>query len=311
MERRKANGTATGNLSAMTTVYKYCGPHGVCILENLELKITPPNQFNDPFEFTPQMVAANPLGWAASVVRNKKHMKSLYLMVKADGQFGGNFRDFQAHVATHRPEMAKALSKIIMLGATHARQELLDKASTLFGVLCLSERPDSILMWGHYADSHRGLVIGFDNSSEVFHPHQDTGLRSVDYVRQRVVCDASWVESDPKVKAFHDQAVFSKNDDWGYEKELRQCFRLSSLRQKPLKNGSTGYFLAIPPTALVCVTLGVRCPAELEQRVRLVLTQPRLSHVELYRAILHESDFALSFAKCDPDNRMFYSAGVL
>lgn len=100
-------------------------------------------------------------------------------------------------------------------------------------------------------------MIGFDGSSDVFHPKESVGLRSVDYVRQRVVFDASWVESDPKVKAFHDQAVFSKNDDWRYEEELRQCFLLSSLRNKPFENGSTGYFLSIPPTALSCVTLGV------------------------------------------------------
>ena len=41
-------------------VYKYCGDLGVEILEKLELKVTPPNQFNDPFEFAPHMVCTNP-----------------------------------------------------------------------------------------------------------------------------------------------------------------------------------------------------------------------------------------------------------
>ena len=121
------------------------------------------------------------------------------------------------------------------------------------------------------------------------------GLRPVDYVRQRAVYDATWDESDPKVKAFHDLAVFSKNDDWKYERELRQCFDLSLLSPKPLANGKPGYFLSIPPTAIVSVTLGVRCEDDLEKKVRSALSQICLSHVTFDRASLDESEFALRF----------------
>lgn len=29
-------------------------------------------------------------------------------------------------------------------------------------VCCFSRKPDIILMWGHYADSHKGMVLGFN-----------------------------------------------------------------------------------------------------------------------------------------------------
>jgi hypothetical protein len=32
--------------------------------------------------------------------------------------------------------------------------------STVF-IACFSERPDSILMWGHYANDHRGICVGY------------------------------------------------------------------------------------------------------------------------------------------------------
>ena len=35
-----------------------------------------------------------------------------------------------------------------------------------YGVLCLSERNDNILMWAHYAASHQGLCLEFDRNSE-------------------------------------------------------------------------------------------------------------------------------------------------
>ncbi len=32
-------------------IFQYCDEGGALILENLELRLTPPNEFNDPFEF--------------------------------------------------------------------------------------------------------------------------------------------------------------------------------------------------------------------------------------------------------------------
>jgi hypothetical protein len=36
-------------------LYKYLDRYGLDTIANLELKITPPNEFNDPFEFTPRL----------------------------------------------------------------------------------------------------------------------------------------------------------------------------------------------------------------------------------------------------------------
>lgn len=36
------------------------------------------------------------------------------------------------------------------------------------GVLSLTKRFDNQLMWAHYADSHKGIVLEFDPSSDFF-----------------------------------------------------------------------------------------------------------------------------------------------
>ena len=41
-------------------IYKYFGKHGVEVVENFELKVAPPNEFNDLFEVTPRP-SAKPL----------------------------------------------------------------------------------------------------------------------------------------------------------------------------------------------------------------------------------------------------------
>jgi hypothetical protein len=119
----------------------------------------------------------------------------------------------------------------------------------------------------------------------------------VNYVRPRVVYDATWDESDPNIETFNEQMIFSKNQDWRYEAEVRQLFHLSSLKDKPLDDGTLGYFLSVPPEAMVSVTLGAKCSKELETKVQLALTQARLSHVKFDRAVLHDSEFALRFLR--------------
>jgi hypothetical protein len=96
---------------------------------------------------------------------------------------------------------------------------------------------------------------------------------------------------------YESQIISSKSDDWSYEHEFRQIFALSSssLTKKPLKDNdqNLGYFLSIPPEAIVSVTLGPRCSPELENEVREVLQKPCFSNVKLDRAVLHKNDFVI------------------
>ena len=36
------------------------------------------------------------------------------------------------------------------------------------GIFSLSKVPDNILMWSHYADSHKGIVLEFDSNHAYF-----------------------------------------------------------------------------------------------------------------------------------------------
>jgi hypothetical protein len=49
--------------------FKYCNETGVLILKNLQLKVTPPNEFNDPFEFSPVVRNPNPKAHAEKAVK--------------------------------------------------------------------------------------------------------------------------------------------------------------------------------------------------------------------------------------------------
>lgn len=83
------------------------------------------------------------------------------------------------------------------------------------GIACFSEKWDSILMWTHYADNHKGYCIGFDEKrlrySQLFEK------------MMRVQYSKEYPELDPlnKNKNTYDLKYFYKSLEWDYEEEIR------------------------------------------------------------------------------------------
>lgn len=269
----------------MDKVYKYCGKHGLVILGNRELLVRPPNQFNDPFEFTPKTIYSDRSLYAKRALGLepiRQWLHKLYL----SSNFRGTFVEYQSvseKILTEAPEYT----------SPHFEREYLNEVSKQFGVLCMTKQRDSILMWGHYCDKLSGLVIGFDKSSAIF--QQEMGLQPVEYVKERVIFDACWENETPEMNSYNRKIIFTKSDAWAYEGEFRQFFQLSKLEAKPLDDGTAGYFLRFPAEAIATVTLGPRCSPQFERNVLKILLDPAFCKVKLDRAVLNENNFAIEF----------------
>lgn len=97
-------------------------------------------------------------------------------------------------------------------------------------VSCFSERNDSILMWSHYADEHKGFVLGYDFRTD-FNKEVLDSLYPVIYSKKRYdATDAIRYLVGELVKMRNninqDQlfilaAALYKSKDWSYEKEWR------------------------------------------------------------------------------------------
>jgi hypothetical protein len=79
-----------------------------------------------------------------------------------------------------------------------------------YKVYCLSEIPDSPLMWAHYAASHTGIGLEFDAQRSPFTPQ--TGATKVIYGRTYPAHDVVAIGYEPLV---------TKSADWSYEVEWR------------------------------------------------------------------------------------------
>lgn len=176
----------------MDIVYKYCRAFGADVLRNLELKITPPKEFNDQFEFTPKMICSDRVKLATRSLKNEHVQQTLYKMADSNREFSGSYPEFQQEVNRSPAKWIQIMANSAQNRVWLAEEEMrfLDIVSQWWGILCLSQKRDSVLMWGHYCKKPLGLVIGFDKSAPIF--QEAKALRPVDYVKERVLFDTSW-----------------------------------------------------------------------------------------------------------------------
>ena len=171
-----------------------------------ELYFASPTQFNDPFDCNPPFSTTD---------YNKDDLLCHYR--KAYKNF---FPELDNSVL--ETEIKKKVDSVIKnntLASSIAKpfmETCLEENSKL-GVLCFSEDCNNILLWSHYADSHRGLVLEFDKllieSENAFKYCKDVDYKN-NIIKLRDINRASPGELAKMV-------LLMKSDHWIYEKEWR------------------------------------------------------------------------------------------
>jgi hypothetical protein len=93
-----------------------------------------------------------------------------------------------------------------------AIRETKQELSKSKGILCFSNTWRNPVLWGHYADKHKGLCLGFEVSNNV--------LGKVDYVDSRLPVPTELNEE------FMKKLLFTKFKHWEYEQEYRVYVQL-------------------------------------------------------------------------------------
>lgn len=142
-----------------------------------------------------------------------------------------------------------------------------------YRVYCLGPDPKNLLMWSHYADSHRGICLEFSLSNKIF--------------CAALKCEYS---STFPIMTLHDDSddaallsLLAKSDVWSYEKEYRLIVQEESKAlpdSESLK--SNGHFLEFPQGALMSViTSDFRLIPELENTAPSFRLTPRWKRLGL------------------------------
>lgn len=94
--------------------------------------------------------------------------------------------------------------------------EILQGLREEFRASCFSEKWDSILMWGHYADCHKGFCIEYDLSS--LSELKKSKLFPVLYQKDPIDITHDMINLTPNAGLI---SIVSKAQEWSYEKEWR------------------------------------------------------------------------------------------
>ena len=279
------------------TLYKYLHPDRVDVLRSRRIRFTQPTALNDPFELAPYFetvvseaqlldhLTEHPLDLTPHLIEaydrlpeGAKAALSLaqYLMLVKQSLEGAEgqrifWETFGAGIGMIRELSGKL------------RQQLVDMLRATVGILSLSEVADCAPMWAHYADQHRGFVLGF-NEEHPFFSRRRSERDEFFFLRPVVYRAPAAVATLLDLSA--DDIMVSKSPEWSYEQEWRMLMPLTEELTRIDVAGEPVYLADLSPSAVSCVILGAKSSDELQSDVRTALNAPDYEQVQIQRATL-------------------------
>ena len=219
--------------SCPPVLYKYCSIATAERIFQSGLRLSSVTSFNDPFDS--RFVAKWPSD--EDVIRRVKEI------AQKEG--------WSADITSARIEEALRRKREYPDGNTPERREMAEKQ----GISCFSEVRDSILMWGHYADKHKGVCIGvrFQAMSDSF---RLAGFRHVTPKVNYSDAFPEWTVGTDNERENVLKAMTTKASCWKYEQEWRV-----------MATDGVGKHLRIPAGCVPCVIFGAKTSKEDEIRL--------------------------------------------
>lgn len=319
------------------SVFKYFTQEGALrYLSTWALRITPPDQFNDPFEMRPRFTAMTSEEMR-QITPSVAHEELVKILTQQFAAYGGEINGelinvlarYLRRVTTAEEEKAlfsrsdraqgqypestlaalrvsfekglkEALTQLdAQLPAWNRRVESVMHATLpeLLGVLCLSGSSRNPLMWSHYAESHRGTVLEFDDRDPTFNRRRseedDLGfLRRVSYSDAR-----------PHISTFSGDELFVqmaliKALDWAYEQEQRLIWPLQLADRHLSTENGTIHLLDVPPRAVRSITIGCKAQDAFAQKVVAALSDTGDAvHIKVFQASVDDDAFTLNYER--------------
>lgn len=253
-------------------LYKYrsFNTRSLEMLRNNQVYFANPIEFNDPFDCSAQEYMHDNFRNDMAKISAAREL-NIEPMMLTDEQ-----------VQIFRIKVDKYLGPIKLSDAQGALDELRDN----LGILSFSAINDSILMWSHYADMHKGFCIGFSIRNFGI-PLKE--FREVTYSRDRNLNLAFNLISNPNITAdmfaeeFLKEYILTKYIDWQYEKEWRLI-------------GCPKTFSPYANESIDRITFGLKMPPENRKQIRSILDG---KNITFFEAVKSSKSFGLEIRQLD------------
>ncbi|GKV88500.1 DUF2971 domain-containing protein [Pectobacterium carotovorum] len=264
-------------------MYKYLPPERIDVLINKMICFNNPHNFNDPFEFHALFEQGSLINNLENIIGEMNlldqmddEIKLIYSRLSQDKQ-----KEISQKFLPVMKSLVEKFKPTIINSANQVYEDFNKKFVDFTRVLCLSEKKDNLLMWGHYADSHRGFVLEFDVKNSFFNQRRtqndDFGyLRKVNYKKDVDILDP--------VSGNLSRHFLSKNQDWEYESEWRMLLPAHQANKKIEHSGLVFDLFSFPACMIKSVILGCKATNEFEKNIMTVLKDDEeYSHVKIFK----------------------------
>lgn len=305
-------------------LWKYLSPERANVFSDLTLRFTQAAAFNDPFEVVPYVAellpqhAENQYFAQFDSAVPELYEESLRKVLAEHDLTLDEIDSFLAEsgsLASARklltpPDLiaqAKDYLKLFSRAAVDAAtptfgRSFQEKFGERFGILSLSADPSSLLMWAHYADCHRGFVLGLRAEHEFLIRKDAVGAIGralpVEYAQSRPAITAydPSIPIETHANRLVRQILLTKSVEWKYEREYRMVLPLDDQTSYPHHvTGHDCHLFSVPPEAIAAVIFGARMTSEAKTAIREALsTSPILRTLPVFQAQTSDTEFALT-----------------
>lgn len=219
------------------------------ILDNFSFWFATPDSFNDPFDCN--LSETKP----PNLTDAETHFKRIGIE--------GSVLSRSLEIYNKQPE------KLIELVTTIKEKTIFSK-----GVLSLSEKHDDILMWSHYSDYHKGVVIALSLKTDI--PFFISPIK-IDYKNKYDVLNYL---RNPNKSTIDTLKV--KSSQWQYEREIRIYKSDSGLHQ-------------IDEKAITGIYFGIKTSDDDIQKIKTICNDKNLEHIKFFKGFQAHGTFRINF----------------
>lgn len=292
-------------------IYRYikATPRNIAAVNNGQIWLGNPNKYNDPYDsvftFDCQAIFAKLLRDSHYNNFNKviPEYKD-FLKENRDGILGSEnpWAEFQERMLALEPcdERRGEMKFVINTIMNKLTEDIVSRQCDVFRnslrVCSFSSRNDSLLMWSHYADNHRGLCIEYNMSNYKYSDNRSRFLYPVIYTNKLMDITDTQLRDSYNILRYTLSALV-KADDWKYEREWRLIFAHGIIPEEQLYNMGK-------PDA---IQMGARVSSEHQREITRIAER---QNIDLYKMALSRDNYQLESRILKDADPFFYKNSV-
>lgn len=276
-------------------LYKYLSPERIDVLANCKFRYSQPGALNDPFEVKLSFGKLASDSEAINLFNEKfpVELEEFYKSHPRELRRKLSFKEFQKKSQYLIPAALAQYMKNLDELTPVVREQATQFMDENIGIFSLTQTSINKLMWSHYADSHKGFIIGFDVTHPYFNQKKSDVdefgyLRKVEYRNNR--------PSLPMVEHEGTDVLLIKSREWEYEEEWRIIRPLREADEVRDFKPYSIYLFNFPTDTIREVILGCKMSGDKKNEL-IGLIKLKFDDVSIYQAELNVQDYNIGLSR--------------